>query len=84
MKVKSILGSILLEVQTSCTAVAVNLLNGAKPAQKMKIMTCMISFMPVIILYLNASAVFITQLKFVNFMLFLTQENLSTLSSKNK
>lgn len=87
MKVKTILGSIFLEVKISCTAVWLTLTCWMvqNQLQKMEIMTCMWSFMPVIVLYLNSSAVFITRMKFVDFMLVLTcMENLSTLSSKNK
>lgn len=68
-----------------CSVANINLLNGAKPAQKMEIMTCTISFMLVIVSYLNASAVFITQMRFVDFMLFLTyMENISTLTRRVK
>lgn len=41
--------------------------------------------MPVIVLYLNASAVFVSLMEFVDFMLVLTRmEDLSTLSLKNR
>lgn len=93
MKVKSGLGPILFEVKIlriSCTTVWLmcNLQNGAKPAQKIEILTCVISFMPVILsctwmlgLFYFSNGICCTC--FV--MLVLTHmENLSNLSPKSK